>query len=99
MFEIGQLIICVNDQKNPKYTWTHPKPDCFVVKNQIYEIREIIIDPPPPCRYDVGLRLVEIVRPDGDCPFNATRFRPLKPTNIDIFTKMLKVMSSDMVEW
>ena len=97
MLHLGQKVICVRDSNWPRgpYGYTPTLPQ----KGVVYTIRAIV-----PCRAlfgrdEDGLHLVEIVNPtlprksgwvNGELAFRISRFRPVRTTSIDVFTKMLK---------
>lgn len=98
-FEVGQLVVCVNDKFEHRQ-YGEKLPTLY----NIYTIREI-------CEWKDGqlaFRLKEIVNKKHDyCDigidemwFYAFRFRPVKPTNIDLFKSMLvKVPTSGEIEY
>ena len=87
MFHVGQQVVCIEDRY-----WNPWVGDMSPVKGRVYTIREILID--AICR--VGLRFEEIINAphiyiDGQAEraFLGDRFRPVRKTNIDVFTAML----------
>jgi hypothetical protein len=99
MWKIDQLIVCVDDQFRPNRKMFVPN---LPVRGQIYSIRDVL------WRDEEGaaLHLHEIVneprlfRVRGamqvcEAAFYAWRFRPLKETDISIFTEMLQKVSTD----
>jgi hypothetical protein len=104
-FQVGQRVVCVDVRPRRKYlhpanaaAWAAPfaKPE----KGGIYTVREVFDARPHGFDHD-ALLLVEIVNPVLDyvapagpvrCEqfFLAFRFRPLRTTGIDVFTRMLE---------
>lgn len=86
MFHIGQQVVCIMDN------WADLDPDeVCPVKGQVYTIREII-----PYTDGIHFRFEEIVNKplhykEGllECHFSFYAFRPVRKTNIDVFTAML----------
>jgi len=75
MFEVGQKVECVDDRL-PANPWHRQHP---LVKGQIYVVRHAS------CAY--GYSSIDI---DGSGrEWDVTRFRPLRSTDISIFTDML----------
>ncbi len=91
MFHIGQKMVCIND-KPMLFT----RSDVIsIVNGRIYTIRGIDLDG---CAVDgiPGLWLEEVVdQPERTClgvrerSYCASRFRPVRTTDISIFTAML----------
>lgn len=85
MFEIGQQVVCINDK------WTIEGNHIRPVRGCVYTIRSFrVLDD---C---LGLRFEEIVNPsiqfsDGyfEVSFISDFFRPVRKTNIDVFTQIL----------
>lgn len=80
-FHVGQMVVCIDDVPVPGLRmWT-------LKKGRIYTIREIglrsFVDDSP-C-----IRLEEIVDRPGDVPYWERRFRPVRPTNIEVFHKLV----------
>jgi hypothetical protein len=84
MFEIGQQVVCIND------SW-YPVPENVAVRGGVYTIRG--------CRtyWNRGwLVFEELVNPQqptllggmNEPHFIADHFRPVKKTNIEVFTKL-----------
>lgn len=91
MFSIGQQVVCIED----KY-WRAHCGETTPVKGRIYTIREIEVH-----KEGVGLRFEEIVNApfqysDGlkECAFWRHAFRPVRKTDISIFTAMLTPVGS-----
>lgn len=87
MFEIGQQVVCVDDGDdpfNPSGSWKGDAP----VKGAVYTIKDMGTH----VWYGhVCLGFVEIIN-GGEAHegrYNARRFRPLRKTDISIFTAML----------
>lgn len=82
MFEIGQMVVCVDDKaSNIGFLPGRASPwDNLLEKGRIYTVRDILSN----YRGDICLRLHEIpCRASGtDHPFRATRFRPIRKTDI-----------------
>lgn len=82
---VGQQVICINDDFPP--SWPAAKP----FRGQAYTIRDIIMAD----EEKIFLRLEEIMLPICDQKFvegafGAVRFRPCKPTNIEVLAQMLE---------
>lgn len=82
MFQVGQLVVCVDDSDNPAcprvLTRTSPK------RGEIYRVREIVDND--------AILLDEIINPPA--PFNelafyAWRFRPLQDGAIDFARELV----------
>ena len=99
MFAIGQKVVCVDDRlRTGRRYYRENLPKNGVV----YTVREMVdARARGYTDEDWGLRLVEIVNrkrwytpPNGriftEMFFSASRFRPLRSTNIDVFLKMLE---------
>jgi hypothetical protein len=93
-FQVGQKVVCIANG-----TWEKTKvlvPDIIVpLKNEIYTVREIYLDPVLDV---VGIRLKEIVNkrykyenhPEPMEPgWFPADFRPIKETSIEVFEKLL----------
>lgn len=90
-FHVGQRVVCI-----ARGDWPRARAEGLrvPVRGQVYVIRDVYVDP----NYDeVGVRLVEVVNP-RDMLFNgepwetgwlADEFRPVRETDISIFTAML----------
>lgn len=83
-WHVGQQVVCVHEFE------THPHT-ILPVKGLVYTIRGIVT-----FRKRVGLLLEELVNPprkwsDGflEASFEAEGFRPVKKTDISVFTEML----------
>lgn len=96
LIDIGSLVVCIWDDWNqPKWErWNERTPN-KPIKGSVYTVRAI-----DHCHGNkLGIYLVEIVNPKSDgwvegdglepC-FNIDSFRPVKKTNIDCFTQILK---------
>lgn len=84
MFRVGQMVVCVKRGPWTGQWGTNP------TYRSVYTIRETQVGPDG----DLYLRFEEIRNPK--CPlcgiepaYWSRRFRPVKTTNIDVFTKML----------
>jgi hypothetical protein len=89
-FQVGQQVVCVNDKFSTDQRWRQTV-SVFPVRNAIYTIREIHVETPL-----TGFCLHEIVNPRtwfaagyGEPAFNSRNFRPVKPTHIDVFERLL----------
>lgn len=88
-FHVGQRVVCVDDSRYARGHGFEVTP----VKGSTYTIRDFAE------REDgLGVRLIEIVNPEGnyrwrpgltECTFHIRRFRPVRDTDISIFTNML----------
>ena len=94
MFEIGQRVVCIDAK--PRTIRLHQN-EAMPVKGQIYTVRDV--NPTVDCSTGMkpGIRLEEIVNPLNlyrtgleEMWFRATRFAPIRTTNIDVFLKMLE---------
>ena len=95
-FHIGQRVVCVNARFSDRVPCErYPK------RHAVYTVRAMV--PRRAHGYDEdGLYLVEIVNargryrcPDGrrrrcEVAFRMSRFRPVRTTNIEVFTRMLE---------
>lgn len=93
-WHVGMKVVCVD----PLYTWSEGSE---LEKGRVYTIRAIgpwVRNSDPSVSLSVGVWLAEIhdrsepdFLEDGDIPFRASRFRPVKTrkTDISIFTAML----------
>jgi hypothetical protein len=87
---IGMKVVCVNDSPLPGHRW---RPGEAPALNQVYTISGIHVDDDG----DVVFNLQEICRhpdsilewEDKNLGYGAHRFRPLRITDISIFTAML----------
>lgn len=89
-FHVGQQVVCVNDKFSTDQRWRNTV-SVFPVRSAIYTIREIHVEAPL-----TGFCFHEIVNPRtwfaagyGEPAFNSRNFRPVKPTSIDVFEKLL----------
>ena len=99
MFGIGQKVLCV-DGKPRKAGMCSQTDEVLVAVGSIYTVREVIDTRGH--GYDEDALLLEEIRnpvrvyvtPAGpvrtEVYFFASRFRPLRTTHIDVFTKMLE---------
>lgn len=93
-FHVGQMVVCVDDSLE---TYRHLDPHGgagkgWPVKGRIYTVRGLGIAMGIP-----GLHLEEIVR-EWECPFAASRFRPVKETSIEIFRKLVAPIDGERVD-
>lgn len=96
MFRVGQKVVCVNDVfKRPK------RPNVIrPIKGTIYHIRNFDYNRPF-CEDPIGVRLIEIINPilSYNCGMDETsfpcwRFKPVRETDISIFTAMLNPVTN-----
>jgi hypothetical protein len=85
-FEVGKQVVCIKDNWQCQFDHRITMP----IKDGIYTIREINADG------EIAFRFEEILNPVitfWDCTvepsFKAYCFRPVRTTNIDVFTEML----------
>lgn len=91
MFRVNQKVVCVDDERTDA---TGVKD---VHRGEIYTIRWCGIHSTPWHPEEYCVRLLGIERVDSwvpsniDCPFRASRFRPIveRKTDISVFTAML----------
>lgn len=98
MFHVGQQVVCIDDsqwRRDVVARWGIALPS----KGSVYTVCEILIGPSSgePC-----IRLEEIVNPlcdfaegRGEAMFKARYFRPVRKTDISIFTAMLNPVKED----
>jgi hypothetical protein len=87
MFEVGQKVVCVNDQPlNTAHYW-----DGRLEQGKIYVVRAIGQRHPHYPGVDC-VKVEGIVRRPNDHPYAAQRFQPLpeRKTSIEIFQKILR---------
>jgi hypothetical protein len=91
-FDIGTIVVCIDGRGwNPG-----PIPgERFPCKGEILTIREIMIDNTPGKNDTIFFRFVEIANPiriefTGEIAFARIRFRPVRKTDISIFTELLE---------
>lgn len=102
MFYVGQKVVCINDTVElalglARSTVTFVGGLDGLTKGQVYTIKEIIDDKTFSYKekvlilvLDEIIRPVDTVKPANYSPgFISYRFRPLKETDISIFTAML----------
>jgi hypothetical protein len=100
-FEVGQRVVCVDNRPRVDASGRRSGHGDEVLPRQgaVYTVREIVPGRPYGYEHD-GLLLEEIVNavrqylaPSGlvraELFFAAWRFRPVRSTNIDVFTRML----------
>jgi len=97
MFHVGQLVVCVDDDPWKYYVPGHSYGGGMdgLVKGNIYTIRWCGMFNHTDGSNTMAVRLYEIVRPSygitpDDCPYVATRFRPVVETRLDVFREMLE---------
>lgn len=83
-FHVGQRVVCVDD----RYTTHSNRRELY--SGNVYTIRRLdtVDGMPCVCLHEIPLRYSPS-RGWIDYPFRATRFRPVKETDISIFTAML----------
>jgi hypothetical protein len=97
-FHVGQQVVCVSNRFSTDEGWRRAVRE-FPRLNSIYTIREIREGTGSQLGL-IGFCLYEIVNPlssyrhDGETiwwepAFDSRHFRPVKPTNIEVFKKML----------
>jgi len=97
-FDVGQQVVCVNDKFSQEPEWRE-LVRTFPQLNAIYTIREIHegygsqSDLIGFCFYEIVNPLASFYRHTGSVElepaFNSRNFRPVKPTNIAVFHKLL----------
>jgi len=91
MFDIGQKVICINNNLDNGDDWYGPK----LVLNKIYTVRDYV---PDPYNEYICIRLVELIRDKGcdHVGFRINRFAPIndKKTDISVFEKILDEINS-----
>lgn len=92
-FEVGDKCVCIDD-KPYKGGWYGDPPKAGTT----YTIKAI--GPSPLWPEQINLFLVEIANDWGgdDIGFRASRFRPVKKTNIEVFQKILTKPPKEMAE-
>jgi hypothetical protein len=92
-FELEQRVVCIDDD------FTFTAGEITPKLGQVYTIRQMMNDG------DLCIRLYEIVNHErwyGDiyceCWFVSDHFRPLRPTNIDVFKNILTQVPSQAAE-
>lgn len=87
-WHIGQQVVCVKD-----FVGFNPYKDTLPEKGSVYTIRGFHTSP-----LGVGIYLEEIINPrhnwtDGfvEAAFSVEGFRPVRKTDISVFTEMLNV--------
>lgn len=102
-FHIGQQVVCVSDRFSPDPYW-RSTVRAFPKLNAIYTIRQIVRGYGGQ-RGLIGFHLYEIVNPlarfiDDDKAvlsepaFDSRHFRPVKPTSIKLFERLLAPVGS-----
>lgn len=89
MFHIGQQVVCVDDKFEPKARTVF---DALPVRSRIYHVRNVyvsLVTGSPAINLDEIVGAPARTCPTRECGFFAARFRPVRKTNIDIFTAML----------
>lgn len=80
MFEVGDMVVCVDAKNRPGYGWLRGDAP---VEGWIYTVRGF-----KPARDEPGLLLVELVRPSG-LSYRASRFRKIRKPSIEIFREIV----------
>ena len=95
MFHVGQKVVCVDDRSSAyrKPGFDYQSGLNGLTKGAIYEVRGIY-NGDWPAWHRGSLYLVEIIRPfyiktHCEPPYHYARFRPVRTTDISIFTAML----------
>jgi hypothetical protein len=101
-FDVGQKVVCVDNR--PRLDGSGRRSghgdETLPAQGAVYTVRAIVPGKPYGYEHD-GVLLEEIVNPvrqyqapsgpvRAELFFAAWRFRPLRSTNIDVFTRMLK---------
>ena len=101
--KVGDKVQCVDDA----IAFGYPKKEARPTAGVVYTIREIIVDYPAKAeeKFAPFIRLVEIVNPLLEyreawieAAFSFRRFRPVRPTDISVFTDMLKTAPAPVEE-
>jgi hypothetical protein len=97
-FRVGQRVVCVDDAFHPRGTAALVHGRSYLLsgkshgltRGSVYTVRSLAV------AHDGGpaIHLEEIIRSPahpvlGEIPYRASRFRPVKETDISIFTAML----------
>jgi hypothetical protein len=110
MLQVGQRVVCVDmtfrgDGLRPLYYRT-----VLPVLGGIYTVRDVFDAAPYGYDDEIGLHLAEVVNPvrrylcknrrmvDVEQFWLAFRFRPVRTTNIDVFTAMLEPVPKEPAE-
>jgi hypothetical protein len=100
-FRVGQRVVCVNTSRWPRWLWRFGFKLTLPKQGGVYTVRAIYAGRADG-RNEDGVWLVEIVNPTlllkapngrlstTELAFRMSRFRPLRTTNIDVFTAMLE---------
>ncbi|WP_313195883.1 hypothetical protein [Shinella zoogloeoides] len=93
-FHRGQLVECIDDRPGPV-----ADPEAIPEMNGLTRGRIYTVRWAGPALHMGktfnGIRLDEILRDDGDLPFFAHRFRPVRPERQAIFQTLLRVVTED----
>ena len=91
-FHVGQKVVCVERTVPLPPGIYAPLPSWVPKVGGVYTIRDIM----PSSHFDTGVRLEEFVAPKAlvngrlfEPVWDASRFRPVRATSIDVFTAML----------
>ena len=99
-FQIGRQVVCVSDRFSPEPHWRRavrafPKPHMIYTIRDMREVDDLL-----------GLCFFEIVNRHGrfaegyvEAAFNSRNFRPVKPTSIEVFEKLLAPEPSRPLEF
>lgn len=89
-FHPGQLVECIDDALPTNIDLGTTIPDLHgIKKGRIYTVRWAGRFTRNDGDTLFGVRLSEIVRPEGDVPYLADRFRPVDDSRLDVFRAML----------
>ncbi len=93
-FEVGKQVVCIRNGKNKA------EGETDAVVGEVYTIRKIVS-----FAAGVGLYLEEIINPPVWCTDGLIerglwieRFRPVKPTSIEVFNQLLVPLPRELVE-
>lgn len=96
MFEVGQLVVCVDGKS---YGWR----GIFPTEGRIYTVEWCGHEANPDDGYTgEAVHLAELKRPPSRIqkrvvPYRVSRFRPCKPTNIEIFKEIVANPHKELV--
>ena len=97
-FEIGQKVVCINDQWSEGLWMGVRPPPCPLVAEQVYQINAVELNDysnsfsPVGCgKRALNLTIVRLVGVHNPCGvrdfFCASRFKPLPPRDVPAFTQ------------
>jgi hypothetical protein len=100
MFEIGQLIVCIDSKNLPVEKW---KDFSKLKEGSIYTVRDLNLKPdgsnksaPPGSSFGVRLNEVRVMIGDIDVWFADARFKPVEED--PRFSKLITIKSKELVE-